>query len=161
MSDFNGKDGAQQGLKQQAPSGLARFGLAVLSAWRPVPLEPPQVDPDLEHLSGLERITEVLRFQFLRVEAAVSPMGGLRAWLKLNLLVAAVLGIPALIVVPVVTYLLHGFATWSGYLSQIAENLLRVAVSVSLAALVLVVAGRILSSQLRSEPGRRRKRDDS
>jgi len=79
----------------------------------------------------------------------LSPQGGLRwAWLKLNLLVAMVIGLPALIVVPVVTFILSGFATWSGFLAQIADNLLHTAVSVLLLVLVVVVIGRIVMSQL-------------
>lgn len=126
----------------------AHLGAALRNAWRPQPPPPPRLDRDVDTLPTIERVAEVTRFNVLALEQAISPNGGLRAWLKLNVLVALVLAIPAVLVVPVVTYLLGGFATWSVFLAQIAENLLRTAVMVFLIVLVIVVTGRVVRAQL-------------
>jgi hypothetical protein len=104
----------------------------------------------------LPRVTEALRYSILDLERAISPNGGLRAWAQLNVLVALVLAIPAFLVVPVVTLLLSGFATWSEFLKQIFVNLLVAAVAIFLAVLVLVLAGRVIEAELRRHRGRRR-----
>jgi hypothetical protein len=125
-------------------------------AWNPIPVEPPELDSHLENLSGVERVSEVLRFSVLSVEAAISPRGGLRAWLKFNVLVALVLGIPAILVIPVITYLLSGFSTWSQFLAEIANNLLQTAVSLVGMVLVVVVGGRVVMALLASQGKGRR-----
>jgi hypothetical protein len=139
-----------------ATSLPARISRALILAWRPTPVAPPTLDSHLETLSGIERVAEVLRFSVLSVENAISPQGGVRAWLKLNLLVALVLAIPAVLVVPVITYLLSGFATWAQFLATIANNLLHVAVSMVGMVLVVVIGGRIVMAQLASQGRRRR-----
>jgi hypothetical protein len=70
-----------------------RISRAIVLAWRPTPVAPPVLDSHLEDLSGIERVAEVLRFNALTVENAISPLGGFRAWLKLNVLVALVLAV--------------------------------------------------------------------
>jgi hypothetical protein len=130
--------------------------IALRRAWRPTPPNPPRIDPDLTSLSALPRVTEALRYSILDLERAISPNGGLRAWAQLNVLVALVLAIPAFLVVPVVTLLLSGFATWSEFLKQIFVNLLVAAVAIFLAVLVLVLAGRVIEAELRRHRGRRR-----
>jgi hypothetical protein len=134
----------------------ARISRALMHAWRPTPVAPPTLDSNLEALSGIERVAEVLRFSALSVENAISPHGGLRAWLKLNLLVALVLAIPAVLVVPVITYLLSGFSTWAQFLAAIANNLLSAAVSMVGMVLVVVIGGRIVMALLASQGKGRR-----
>jgi len=134
----------------------ARISRALMHAWRPTPVSPPTLDSNLEALSGIERVAEVLRFSALSVENAISPHGGLRAWLKLNLLVALVLAIPAVLVVPVITYLLSGFSTWAQFLAAIANNLLNAAVSMVGMVLVVVIGGRIVMALLSSQGKGRR-----
>lgn len=134
-----------------ATSLPARISRALMLAWRPTLVAPPTLDSHLETLSGIERVAEVLRFSALSVENAISPYGGLRAWLKLNLLVALVLAIPAALVVPVITYLLSGFSTWAQFLAAIANNLLNAAVSMVGMFLVVVIGGRIVMALLASQ----------
>jgi hypothetical protein len=71
----------------------------------------------------LERVTEITRFQLLQTEYMVSPGGGLRAWLRMNMLVAMIFIIPALFVVPVVTSLAGQFANLTAFLLQASMNL--------------------------------------
>lgn len=98
----------------------------VLSTWKPRGIEKPQVTRQITHLHPIERSAEVLRYSILRAEWWISPTGRLRQWLRLNLLVSLYLSIPALLIVPVVTYFLNSFVTWTILLVQIGKNLLLV-----------------------------------
>jgi hypothetical protein len=88
------------------------------------PLNPPTVEPTLEHLSFLERSTEVLRYTLLSLEYSLSPKGRLRQWIKLNILLFLWLGIPLLLFTPLVTYFLGQFVTMTGYINESILNLL-------------------------------------
>ena len=92
--------------------------------WQPKPVERPQIDRSLVSLPPIQRSAEVLRYSLLKAEHWLSPNGRLRAWMKLNILAALFIGIPALIVVPILTYLLGQFVTWMLFLAQAARNLL-------------------------------------
>ena len=107
-------------------------------SWRSVPLVPPVPPADIPSLPWAQRVAEVLRYAVLSLEYSLSPGGGLRAWLKLNLTVGLVLGIPALIVVPVMTVLLAGMASWTALLLQIVLNLLYAALALMAVVFVLL-----------------------
>src|SRR5687768_15168526 len=92
--------------------------------WKPQALTAPVIDSNFQQMHELERVTEVLRYSIGKLEFWISPEGNLREWLRFNVAIAIVLSIPALLIVPVVTYLLGQFATWSALLVQIANNLL-------------------------------------
>ena len=111
-------------------------------AWRPVPLPVPTVDPELARLGFVPRSAEAIRYQVLRLEHALSPGGGLRCWLKLNVLLALGLAIPAIVLVPPATAILAAFATWSAYLAAVALNLLLALVyAILIAAILSTVLG--------------------
>lgn len=95
----------------------------VRDVWQPVPIDVPVIDHGLNDMTMLERVTEITRFQLHQFEYAVSPGGGLRAWLRMNMLLAMVLIIPALLVVPVVTSLAGQFANLTAFLLQASVNL--------------------------------------
>lgn len=82
------------------------------------------MDADLVSLPFLQKSAEVLRFQIHKLEYAISSGGRLRAWFKLNLLVALLLAIPAFLLFPVVTAVLVAFAEWSICLMFIVRSLL-------------------------------------
>ena len=109
-----------QGAGQIAASDMVRPNLArrarqfVLSNWEPKPLPPPKVDPDLLQLTPVERSTEVLRHSILSLEYWLSPSGVLREWIRFNLRLAAVLAVPALLVVPLVSFALREINSWVG-----------------------------------------------
>lgn len=107
------------------------------SAWRPVPLPVPRVDPELARLGFVPRSAEAVLYQVLRLEHALSPGGGLRCWLKLNVLLALGLAIPAIVLVPPATSIIAAFATWSAYLAAVALNLLLALVYAILIAAIL------------------------
>ncbi|OAI56744.1 hypothetical protein AYO49_00515 [Verrucomicrobiaceae bacterium SCGC AG-212-N21] len=80
--------------------------------WRPEPLDPPKVDPEILQLSGPERAAEVVRYSVFSAEFWLSPKGNLREWLRFNTKVASMLFVPALLVVPLITFTLGQFKTW-------------------------------------------------
>lgn len=116
------------------------FALAMRNAWHPVPLTKPEVDPQLPSLSALQRSAEVLRYKILQLEYAISPEGGLRGWLRLNFLLSMLIGIPAILIIPIITYLVSSFATWTGFLLQAVMNILFALVGlIAIAAIILLV----------------------
>jgi hypothetical protein len=120
------------------------FALAARRAWQPFPLAEPRVDPDLPHLPAIVRTAEVLRYQALRLEYALSPDGALRGWAKLNLLAFLVLGIPVALFVPALTLLLGFLATGTALFLEAAVNLLLA----FLALLAIVVVGTAIGAAL-------------
>lgn len=112
---------------------------SVRDAWQPVPISAPVIDHDLNEMATSERITEVCRYQLLRLEYGVSCGGGLRAWLRVNVLVATVVLIPALLVVPVLNVLAGSFATLTTFLLQAAINLF-ISVLTAIATVAAVLA---------------------
>ena len=75
----------------------------------------------------------------------------MREWLRLNCWVSIFLGIPALIVVPVITFLLNQFTTWTALLVQIAKNLvifpIIAVLAIALITAVLFVVRFLISSR--------------
>jgi hypothetical protein len=110
---------------------------------RPIP--PPVVDRTIGELSSLERAGEVLRYSLLRAEYWLSPSGLLRALLRMNLQVSVMIGMPALIVGPVILLCLEGVAAASALLAATAANL--AALSISL--IVAVIGSALLTALLR------------
>lgn len=92
--------------------------------WNPKPIQPPVVDPDLPKLTGLQRATESLRYSILSVEWWLCPNGKLREWLRINGKLGSVLLVPAVLVVPLITFILWQMSKWVGWLVSIAGNLI-------------------------------------
>jgi hypothetical protein len=128
METPNGRERQLAPVERQAsvpaPRRAGTFVAVLRTAAQPLPLERPQVDPDLTSLSATERSAEVLRYTSSRLEYWLSPQGELRAWFKLNLLLGLFLAVPVVLVAPVITLLLSTVATWSQYLLAAAVNTL-------------------------------------
>jgi hypothetical protein len=116
------------------------LAMIVREAWVPTPLKPPRVDPDLPDLPTIERVAEVFRYAGHRLEYTLSPGGQLRAWSKLNLALALFLGIPIILLMPVVTLGLSTLTSWSVYVLAVTTNL-ATAVSMILKTILLVTGG--------------------
>jgi hypothetical protein len=108
-------------------------------SWKPKPVDPAKIDPDLQHMDGLTRSAESLRYSILSIEWWVSPTGRLREWLRHNTRLAAWLVIPAVLVVPVITLLFWQIAKWVVMLTSIAGHLIVLPVLTLVAALVVLV----------------------
>lgn len=92
---------------------VSRCRQVILRHWHPEAIEPPEVDPELPHLTGVERSAEVFRYSVFSLEYWLSPKGYLREWLRFNAKIASILFIPALLVVPLITFTLMQFKTWA------------------------------------------------
>ena len=106
----------------------------------------PRIDPKLTQLPVVERSAEVLRYTLWRTEHWLSPGGTLRAVLRINLKLALLVGIPVLIIGPVLLLLLEGAAAASGSLVTIAVNL----AAMSFALIIAVLGFAVLASLLRT-----------
>ena len=111
--------------------------------WQPKPIDPPQPDPEMKNLSGIQRAVEVVRYTILSIEWWLSPNGKLREWLRLNGKVSSVLLIPAILVVPLVTFIVWQIEKWIGWLVSIASNLvLFPIIAVGVILLLRIILGR-------------------
>jgi len=136
---------------EQDGKALATTGRTKLFQWHPQALIFPEIDPHLLSLHPLVRTAEVLRFSLFRCEHWLSPNGFLREWLRLNLLLAALVAVTGLILSPLVTLLLVEIDKWIQLVLDIVLGL------VSIAALVIVglLLIRVLES-FKNQAGRRR-----
>lgn len=100
-----------------------RPAMAWLIFWCPKEMERPVVNADLSRLGSVERATEVIRYSLRRAEYWVSPNGWLREWFRINLWVALVMAIPAILVAPVSGHLLDQVAAGTGRMAEVAQNL--------------------------------------
>lgn len=119
------------------------------------PLKKPTVDKNLTNLPTTQRVTEALTYNLLCFEYALSPKGGLRQWLKLNLVVWILLGIPAVLFLPLLMYVMFGFETVFGILASAthlllvsAENVLKLIVVVVIICALLYAIVRFVSRPL-------------
>ena len=94
-----------------------------LRIWNPKPVPKPSITPDLERLGWPERCAEVVCHALLGVEHWLSRGGWLREWIRLNLWIAVVLIVVALLVVPPVTAVLEGVRDWTGLLGATVANI--------------------------------------
>jgi hypothetical protein len=109
------------------------------ASWQPTPINRPQVDANLEKLDGLTRSAESFRYSILSIEWWISPNGRLREWLRHNTRLACWLIVPAVMVVPVVTFLLWQLLKWVRMLTSIAGGLIILPVLGLVAAVVIAM----------------------
>ena len=95
----------------------------------------------------MQRAGEVLRYSVLSIEWWISPNGTLREWLRLNGKVSSILLIPAVLIVPLVTFVLWQVAKWIVLLVQIASNLIVLPLA-ALAAGILITGIVIVARML-------------
>jgi hypothetical protein len=112
--------------------------------WNPRPIEPPKVDPELTTLDGLQRVVESFRYTALTLEWWLSANGKLREWLRLNSKIGSVLVIPAVIVVPLISFILWQIAKWTGWLVSIAGNLILFPMAALVAVIVILAVIAVL-----------------
>jgi hypothetical protein len=130
------------GRLQIAARSLASTARQTLGA---TPITPPVIDWELTRLPHIVRAAEVLRYSVRQAEYWLSPGGTLRAVLRLSLKLALLLGLPVLIIGPVVLLLLEGIAAATAALAAIAANLAGLSVSLLIAVVgfaVLAALGR-------------------
>ena len=125
----------------QAPEKSHRMIPAAFFRWEPQTLPMPRIDPEFHRMSGLERGAETLRFQVVRLEFSLSPRGGLREWLKLNIRLFLFLAIPAVFLIPIATCIFAGIAEATVYLRIAAVNALFTLLAILAIAFILRTVG--------------------
>ncbi len=101
------------------------------------PLTEPIVDRLISRRHWLERSTEVFAYSFKSLEYALSPSGRLRQFLKLNLLLLCIIGIPLLIFLPLIAFAFNQFVDITYNLQLCVTHLLQAAVPVMILVFVL------------------------
>ncbi len=123
--------------------------------WRPEPLPSPVVDQELSHLTGIERAAEVLRFMVSRLEYALSPMGALREFAKMNIRLCISIAIPVMMVAPLVTMAITQCKAWVALLTETFSSFVLFPLSVVLSILLvcgLIYIGRsLLEMRMRTQ----------
>jgi hypothetical protein len=105
------------------PNWVTRARSVALRHWQPKELALPMVDPDLHRLGAMERSAEVFRHNLASLEYWLSPKGWLREWIKFNCRIAAIIAVPALLVVPLITFALRQIETWIRLIVESTSNL--------------------------------------
>jgi hypothetical protein len=116
---------------------ITRLWRHIRQSWHPTPLEKPVVDEMFPEMDALQRSAESFRYSFLSWEFWMSPNGQVREWLRHNTRAALFIGVPALILLPIIGIALAQMAAWTIALSIIAGHL--IIIPVLLVVLVLVV----------------------
>lgn len=109
------------------------------------PLPEPELDPDLSELPLLSRSAEVLRYQGSRLEYALSPNGFLRGWVLLVLRIAIFVGVPCVLIAPLLVLILRALKTCAELFYEAASALLSGLAELALAALAAAVLLALLS----------------
>ena len=121
-----------------------RLSSLVSRFWNPVPIPRPEIDVELASMSWPERTAEVICFTLLSIEHWLSQGGLLREWIRLNLWLAVILSVAAVLVVPPVTAVLEGASEWTAIVAAIIGNITEACLKLppivlALATLFLVV----------------------
>ena len=124
--------------------------------WKPRPIKQPTIDPALPKLPWPERCAEALRFTFLRAEHWLSRQGVLREWLRLNLWFGIALLAAAVLIVPPVTLLLEGVASWAGLVETTMSSV--TATVMGLPPIVIAASSLLIGTKFLTTRWRRRKR---
>ena len=108
---------------QKRSRGAISKTLALYFPPTSAPLKKPIIDDDLEDLPILERVTESLKYNIQSIEYSISPRGGLRQYLKFNISVFLLIGIPLFLFLPLFSYFMNSIAHISASFAAISEFL--------------------------------------
>jgi hypothetical protein len=129
------------------PRGLEELG----QLWKQEPIQPPRRDLELTPDSWVERGGEVVGWWIARLEYWVSASGWLRAWLRLNLILAIILSIAGFLLLPAVSQVLEELAKTSHSITAVLDDVFGVVrslppvlVSLGIAYLAVVILRRWL-----------------
>jgi hypothetical protein len=139
-------------------SWAKRLKITLIKHWLPKPLTVPEVDHELPHLTAIERSAEVLRFMVSRLEYALSPLGNLREFIKLNFRLSICIAIPVLMVAPLVTMAINQIKAWVALLTETFSSFVLFPLSVVLS--ILLVCGLIYITRSFMEMRMRNQRRD-
>ena len=116
---------------------FSRFWRWMKQTWRPNQLHPPAVDPMFPTMDAIQRSAESIRYSILSWEFWASPNGQVREWLRHNTRIVVLLMIPALIIIPLIGFVLNQIASWVAAISTIAGHMIIIPVLLLLAFVVI------------------------
>lgn len=143
-TDFLKENVDQTPAVQKATNRSMRKAISPYFPSAPVPLVKPTIEDDFNNHLLLERVTESIKYNILCLEYSISPKGGLRQWVKINISLLLLLGIPILIFVPLATYLMGGFSDIAELLANSTQFLLASAINILQIIGVLIVIASII-----------------
>jgi len=127
--------------KSVLPKTTTRSLIKTVASYLPAqatPLQKPVIDDDFIDSPTIERVYESIKYNTLCFEYSISPKGGLRQWIKLNISILLLFGIPILIFVPLATYFVGGFANISQLLAMGTKFLFDCALNILKTIFVLI-----------------------
>jgi hypothetical protein len=119
--------------------------------WNPQPVNPPEVDPEIEDRDPLTRSAESIRYSILSIEFWISPKGQVREWLRNNTRLAVLLAIPVFLVLPIITFGLWQLVSWLTALNSIAGKLIVLPLLALIAALIITLAWTLVKAVMASK----------
>ena len=130
-----------------SPDKADRSIRRTLSSWFPItpkPLVPPTLDNQFDALTVVERITESLGYNILCFEYFLSPKGGLRQWLKINMSLFVLFAIPIFLFVPLATYFMGGFQSITEMFANATKAMLLGTMNLGAAIVTIILTAFLL-----------------
>ncbi len=127
---------------------LVKYGArSCLACWKPVPVPEPKKPQNIEKYGFLGRAALSLQYSFLQLEYAISRGGRLREWAKLNVLLGIIIGIPALIVLPMLSLAVAGICAISLSLLATVKAIFYIILYALASAALVTAAGMFVKSK--------------
>ena len=121
---------------------------AVKASWNPTRLEKPVVDPSFTEMDALQRSAETFRYNILSGEFWLSKDGGFREYLRHYSRLALLIGVPAIVILPLIGLALTQIAAWAVALAVIAAHMFIIPAILLGLIIALGVALKLLKSLL-------------
>lgn len=99
-------------------------------------------------MCGIERSAQVTVYSILSLEWWLSPKGTLREWLRLHSKLGCLLLIPAVLILPLVTFILWQVVGWMGALLSLASHLILFPLAVLLALVLCLFVLAVIRTML-------------
>lgn len=115
---------------------------------QPRPVARPTVGKEFFQVPAWKRSLIAILYCLLCLEHWIAPQGWVREWLRLNVLVTAIVGTAVLLTGPVVTALLHNLYDWCNVAVQILIKVMSM-LSVLPPLVLTAIAGLVLWNLLR------------
>ena len=112
--------------------------------WKPHPIKPPHVDREFMHMEGFQRSVECWRYCILGIEYWLCPEGSLREFIRHVLRVVVILLLPAFLIVPIITFVLSQFVSWTIMLTTIAWKVIVLPILALIAIVVMAIVRMVL-----------------
>ena len=113
-------------IEPEGSAGPGRLRRIVNQSVVPIQLDRPALHPRFSKFGPIRRSADLLRYSVLKAEYWLSPAGALREWIRLNVKLWLIVGIPTLLLTPLITMLFASAERWSALMARIFINLAHV-----------------------------------